>query len=95
MSEHNIAELVREDEKAMMTFCELKCKEVVNLCDGSKLGNICDLEIDEKSGRIEAIIVPGPCRFFGLLRSDEELVIPFCKITKIGEDCILVEVKDI
>ena len=86
---------MREDEKAMMTFCGAKCKEVVNLCDGSKLGNICDLEIDEKSGRIEAIIVPGPCRFFGLLRSDEELVIPFCKITKIGEDCILVEVKDI
>ena len=79
MSEHNIVELVREDEKAMMTFCELKCKEVVNLCDGSKLGNICDLEIDEKSGRIEAIIVPVHAVFSDCLGATRNWLYPSAK----------------
>lgn len=55
------------------------------------MGCICDLEIEEGSGLIRSIVVPGPPRLFGLLRSDEELVIPFCKISKIGDDVILVD----
>lgn len=77
---------------ACTTFCELRRKEVINICDGARLGNICDLEIDDCTGVINAIIVPGPCRMWGLLRSDEELVIPYCKINKIGDDVILVEI---
>ena len=76
----------------MSTFCELKCREVINLCDGRRLGNICDLEIDECNGQILSIIVPGESKLFGLIRSNEELVIPFCRIKKIGDDVILVEV---
>ena len=44
------------------------------------------------AGLIHSIVVPGPPRFFGLLRSDEELVIPFNKINKIGDDVILVDI---
>ena len=73
------------------TFCELRQKEVINICDGARLGRICDLELDDCDGRINAIIVPGPSRMLGLLRSDEEFVIPFCKIRRIGGDVILVE----
>ena len=76
----------------MNTFCELKSREVINLCDGRKLGCICDLEIDECTGQILSIIVPGESKLFGLIKSDEELVIPFCRIKKIGDDCILVEI---
>ncbi len=74
------------------TYCELRHKEVINVCDGARLGMICDLELDACAGTVLAIVVPGPCRFFGLIRSAEELVIPFCKIKKIGEDVILVEI---
>lgn len=77
-------------EKA--TFCELRRKEVINICDGARLGGICDLELDICAGTVLAFIVPGPTRCFGLLRGSEELVIPFCKIKKIGEDVILVEI---
>lgn len=77
---------------ACTTFCELRRKEVINICDGARLGCICDLELDAFEGRITAIIVPGPTRFFGLLRSEEELVIPCSKINKIGDDVILVEI---
>ena len=77
---------------ATINFCDLKLKEVINLCDGARLGCICDLEMDTCSGAVYAIIVPGPPRLWGLLRSDEELVIPYNKITKIGDDVILVDI---
>ena len=51
-----------------MRFCELKEKEVVNICNGKCLGGVVDLQINECSGAIEALIVPGPgkfCGFFG------------------------------
>lgn len=74
------------------TFCELRRKEVINICDGARLGGICDLEMDACTGAILTIVVPGPSLFFGLLHGSDELVIPFCKIKKIGEDVILVEI---
>ena len=49
-----------------MRFCELKEKDVINRCDCKKLGQICDLVIDECSGQICSIIVPGPPRLCGL-----------------------------
>ncbi|MDD4076332.1 MAG: YlmC/YmxH family sporulation protein [Eubacteriales bacterium] len=75
-----------------MSFCDLRRKEVINLRDGARLGCICDLEVEEGSGLIQSIVVPGPPKLFGLLRSDEELVIPYCKINKIGGDVILVDI---
>lgn len=77
---------------ASTTFTDLKHKEIINICDGARLGTICDLELDECTGVISAIVVPGQSRMWGLIKSDEELVIPYCKITKIGEDVILVEI---
>ncbi|MDR0840963.1 MAG: YlmC/YmxH family sporulation protein [Christensenellaceae bacterium] len=77
---------------SLTSFCELRRKEVINLRDGARLGNICDMEIDAACGEVRNIIVPGPPRLFGLLCSDEELVIPFNRITKIGADTILVDV---
>lgn len=75
-----------------VTFTELRRKEVVNICDGARLGHVCDLELDCNDGRLLAIIVPGPARLFGLLRSEEELVIPFCNVHCIGADVILVDI---
>lgn len=67
---------------------ELKEKTVISVCDGRCFGNICDLEIDPCSGKIDAIFVPG-CGggFFG--RGDD-IRISWCDITQIGEDAILV-----
>lgn len=73
------------------SFSELRRKEVINVCDGARLGHICDLELDACSGLILAILAPGPARLFGLLHSEEVLAIPFGNIKKFGEDVILVE----
>ena len=75
----------------MIRFSVWCKKEVVNICDGRLLGCICDVEIDQCDGRILSLVVPGPYKFFGLMRGDSDYVIPWCKIRKIGEDVILVE----
>ena len=77
------------------TYSELKRKEMINVCDGARLGHICDLELDDATGVISSIVGPGPPRFMGLIRSPEELVIPYCKIQKIGDDVILVQVESV
>lgn len=76
-----------------MRNCELRQKEVINVCDGSRLGFVTDLIFDLESGCIEALIVPGPCKLWGILGRDQEYVIPFCCICNVGPDVILVEIK--
>ena len=78
--------------KNHIRFCELKQKDVINRRKNKKLGRICDLIFDECSGRICAIVIPGPFRLCGLLGPDQEYVIPWNKICQIGPDIILVEV---
>lgn len=36
----------------MVRLCELRDKEVINVCDGERLGNVCDIDFDEKTGQI-------------------------------------------
>ena len=73
-------------------FSRFRCKEVINICDGSRLGYVNDLELDTDCGKVPAIIIPGPCRFFGLFGRDHDYVVPWCCIRRIGEDIILVDV---
>ena len=80
---------------ANTTYSDLKRKEIINICDGARLGCVSDLELDECTGQICSIIVPGPLRFFGLFRGGDEIVIPYCRIQKIGDDVILVQVEGI
>ena len=74
-------------------FSSLKCKEVVNICDGARLGFVTDVGVDIKNGRIVAIIVPGPCKFFGMIGRRDDFVIPWNCIRQIGDDIILIEVE--
>ncbi len=74
-------------------FTDLHCKEVICVSDGRRLGYISDARIDLPEGHILAIIVPGPCRFFGLWGRKDEFVIPWHCIKKMGPDIVLVDVK--
>ena len=75
-----------------MRLCELEDKEVINVTDGRSLGCVMDLEFDPKCGQIEALIVPGPGKCFGLFGREFELVIPWKCICRIGPDTVLVEI---
>ncbi len=75
----------------MVKTSELKLREIVSITDGKRLGLIKDLELDLEQGRIEAIIVPGPGKFLGLFGKDNDYIIPWRNIKKIGVDVILVD----
>lgn len=68
-------------------------KEVIDIRSGRRLGDLIDVEIDEESGRITAIVVPGEGRWFGIWGGGPDLVIPWTKIVRVGPDCILVEIE--
>jgi YlmC/YmxH family sporulation protein len=71
---------------------DFRQKEVINIRDGRRLGVIVDMEFDLQAGRITAIVVPGSNRWMGLFKGEQDLVIPWEKIKKIGDDVILVDV---
>ena len=70
---------------------ELRYKEVINICDGCRLGFVGDVEVMLPEGRVAALIVPGPCRFFGLFGRGEDYYIPWDCIKQIGDDIILID----
>lgn len=64
-------------------------KEVINVCDGKRLGCVSEVEFNVCDGRLTAIVVPVEGGFLGL-GGKERIVIPWEKIVRIGEDVILV-----
>ena len=76
-----------------MRFSELRYKEIINICDGRRLGYVCDAEVEFPAGEIKALIVPGPARFFGLFGREPDFLIPMECITRTGADIILVEIQ--
>lgn len=73
-------------------FSCLQEKEVINICDGRRLGCVCDLELDAISGKICTLIIPecgSKWNFFGKERA---FFVPWRCIRRIGDDIILVEV---
>ena len=73
----------------MFKASHFRTREVISVNGGEKLGYVYDLEIDELSGKISSIIVPG--KNPGLF-SKGKTVIPWEKIKKIGDDTILVDI---
>ena len=70
-----------------ISYTELRAKEVVNLQNGARMGKIIDMIIDSNGKNVLGLVVPGVRRLF---RSGEDIFIPWCNISKIGNDVILV-----
>ena len=72
-------------------FTEFRCKEVINIHDGCRLGYVGDVEIDTHSAQLKSIVIYGKFRwlFFG---REEDIVVPWEEIHIIGEDTILVNI---
>ena len=65
-------------------------KEVINVCDGTRLGFVDDLEVDTCTAQITALVICGRARLFGILGRDPDLVIQWKDIEVIGDETILV-----
>ena len=74
------------------SFLELRCKEVINVADGRRLGHIIDIVFDLPSGQIKGLVVPMDGGGFNLFKQQRQAFIAFEQICKIGEDTILVEI---
>ena len=70
---------------------DFKQKEVININDGKILGFVVDVQADFENGEIHAIIVAKAGKIFTNVMGKTNLTIPWSKITKIGEDVILVD----
>lgn len=69
---------------------DLRMREVINVHDGRRLGFIDDLEVNVDNGQITAIVLPAR-RNFRLFARNDDIVVPWEQIRRIGADVILVE----
>ncbi len=65
-------------------------KEVINICDGTRLGYVDDLEVDTCTAQITALVIGGRSRLLGLLGRDQDIIIQWKDIEVIGDETILV-----
>ena len=72
---------------------DLRYREVINISTGARLGYVSDVILDIHEGRITALIVPGPARFFGVFGRESDYVLPWEAITQMGSDIILIDGK--
>lgn len=81
-----------------MRLSELGGKEIVNLNDGGRLGIIADsdLIIDDKSGKILALLVPDRRNQLRIFSTSDRngIEIPWSAIRKIGNDMIIIELDE-
>ena len=73
---------------------DLRRKEVIYVCDGCRPGFVDDVDVKLPEGQVVAIVVYGPCRFFGLFGREEDQVFPWESVRRFGEDIILVEAEE-
>ncbi|GAE33868.1 YlmC/YmxH family sporulation protein [Halalkalibacter akibai] len=77
----------------MMKISDLQVKDIVNMENGKRLGQLTDLDINLSTGTIEALVINASGKMMGLFgKESEEIVIPWKNIIRIGSDVILVEV---
>lgn len=75
-----------------MRFSELKQREVINCKDCKRLGYVSDVIFDSCNGKLEALVIPGPGKWFGCFCPSTEYIIPFCHVMRIGPDIVLVDI---
>lgn len=70
---------------------DLRCKDVINLHDGRRLGYVCDVDINTSNACVEALVIYGRPRFFGLFGREDDIVIKWSNIRSIGDDIVIVD----
>lgn len=74
-----------------MRLSDLQNKDVINIIDGSMIGNIIDIKIDS-NGNMEGLIVEKSKFLISMFTNKNEVEVKWGQIEKIGEDVILVNI---
>lgn len=77
-----------------MRLIECRDREVINIRTGRVLGCILGMDFDTCTGKIIAVIIPGPPKYCGMFGRDREYVIPWKCICCFGPDIILVDIDE-
>ena len=77
--------------KNAMRLSDLQSKNIVNMVDGRNVGSIIDANVD-KAGNIESLVIETNKKFLSFSKDDDLLVL-WKDIAKIGEDVILINLK--
>ena len=75
-------------------YSDLRYREVIDVHTGFRLGYVCDAEFDDKEGRLISLITPGRSKLFGLLGREDDYVLPWTAIVRIGSDIVLVDLQE-
>lgn len=70
---------------------DLRRKEVIDITSGERLGYIDDAEMDLETSEVEALMIYGRQKLFGLLGRETDVLIPCSDIRVVGSDVILVK----
>lgn len=73
-----------------MRLSELQLKEIVNICNGKRIGIIVDV-IVEQNGNIQKLVLEEKR---GRRFTKEEYMIDWNQIVKIGDDIILIDTRN-
>ncbi|WP_053362168.1 YlmC/YmxH family sporulation protein [Bacillus sp. FJAT-27251] len=78
-----------------MRLSELGGKEIVDVKKAERLGVLgqTDLEINERTGQVEALVIPS-LKWFGLKRQGGEMRVPWRHIKKIGADMVIIDIPE-
>lgn len=73
-----------------MRLSDLQGKDIVNVVDGKKIGNIIDVNITLDGNMVSLVVDKG--RFLSRFSNKDEVEIKWDQVKKIGEDVILVSI---
>ncbi|MBR3661234.1 MAG: YlmC/YmxH family sporulation protein [Bacilli bacterium] len=76
-----------------MNLSDFQNKDVINIKDGRRIGNIIDCKIDSITGEIKSFLLV-PFKGVFSFKGNNKIEIDFKDIEKIGEDVILVNFKE-
>lgn len=72
-----------------MNLSDFQNKDVINIKDGKKIGNIIDCKIDPVTGQILSFLID-PYKGIFSFRGNNKIEVEYKNINKIGEDVILI-----
>lgn len=79
----------------MLKISDIQTKDIINISDGKVLGHLSDIDLNLETGKIEEIIIGGTGKMLSFLGGKEnEIVIPWANIIKIGADVVLVRLEN-
>ena len=76
-----------------MNLSDFQNKDVINVKNGKKIGNIIDCKIEPISGQIESFVIV-PFKGVFSFKGNGKIEIDFKDIERIGEDVILINYRE-